>query len=49
MVFIDEGTRCGRAMRFADERVTRRRCRQSRSEYELGDARMMRRRGVMEW
>jgi diguanylate cyclase (GGDEF)-like protein len=52
VVFIDEGTpNADAAMRSADEAcyAAKDAGRNRVQEYELGDARMMRRRGVMEW
>ena len=52
IVFIDEGTgNADAAMRSADEAcyAAKDAGRNRVQEYELGDARMMRRRGVMEW
>ena len=51
-MFIDEGTpNADAAMRSADEAcyAAKHAGRNRVQEYELGDARMMRRRGVMEW
>src|SRR6202008_4372729 len=52
LVFIDEATQnADAAMRAADEAcyAAKDAGRNRVQEYELGDARMMRRRGVMEW
>jgi diguanylate cyclase (GGDEF)-like protein len=52
VVFIDEGTaNADSAMRSADEAcyAAKDAGRNRMQEYEIGDARMMRRRGVMEW